>query len=236
MLRLLALALLLFGCSNEPEWLLLEQLPKSSSFVDLKSIRKDGQVVRATVRTVFAEQTPATDSRKPHSVLIVGLLIDCDTKSWTTLHYETFDREGRIVEKGENSSTPLYPIKNWDYARGPKLFCGKAIAGGESRGTNAGTKAIKVLKVQWHPEDSPAVEETEGRGKGAALPKGRSASFADPAYQERFKDWLTKKGVAYEVVPARGSEYVVWDEAAGDLVQEFSKQLAEPCPRKKRTC
>jgi hypothetical protein len=29
---------------------------------------------------------------------------------------------------------------------------------------------------------------------------------------------------------------VVWDEAAGDLVQEFSKQLAEPCPRKKRTC
>jgi hypothetical protein len=90
--------------------------------------------------------------------------------------------------------------------------------------------------VQWRPEDSPAVEEIEGRVKGAALPSGRNASFADPAFQARFKDWLTQKGVPFEVVSARGSEYVVWDEGRGDLVQEFSRQLAEPCPRRKRSC
>jgi hypothetical protein len=233
MLRLLALALLLFGCSSEPDWLLLEQLPRSSSFVDLKSIHKEGQIVRATVRTVFAEPPPATQARKPHSVLIVGLLIDCDAKSWTTLHYETFDRDGRTVEKGENSSTALYPVASWDHARGPKLFCGGGSAAGGAGSTKGGAKAVKV---QWQPEESPLAEQVEGPVRSAALPKGRSASFVDPAYQVKFKDWLTKKGVAYEVVPARGSEYVVWDEAAGDLVQEFSKQLAEPCPRKKRTC
>jgi hypothetical protein len=218
MLRLLALTLCLYGCSNEPEWLLLEQLPKSSSFVDLKSIRKEGPVVRATVRTVFAEPTPATNARKPHSVLIVGLLIDCDAKSWTTVHYETFDREGRTVEKGENWSTALYPVANWSYARGPKLFCGPDAV----KDSNSAMRQY----VQWRPEQSPAVE----------LPKGRNASFADPAYQEKFKDWLTKKGVAYELVSVRDSEYVVWDEGRGDLVQEFSKQLAAPCPRKKRSC
>jgi len=219
MLRLLVLALLLFGCSNEPEWLLLEQLPKSSSFVDLKSIRKEGPVVRATVRTVFAEPTPATGARKPHSVLIVGLLIDCDAKSWTTVRYETFDQEGRTVEKGENLSTALYPVANWSYARGPKLFCGPdAVKDSNSAGQRQ--------YVQWRPEQAPAAE----------LPRGRNVSFADPAYQEKFKDWLTKKGVAYEVVSARGSEYVVWDDSRGDLVQEFSKQLQEPCPRKKRSC
>lgn len=232
-MRFLVLALFLFvGCSNEPEWLLLEQLPKASSFVDLKSMRKEGQVVRATVRTVFAEPTPATNPRKPHSALIVALLIDCDAKSWTTLRYETFDLEGRTVEKGENSSAALYPIANWDYARGPRLFCSQGIAGGEPVGTKAGTKA-----VQWTPEDSPAAEAIEGPIKGESLPKGRNASFADPAYQVKFKEWLTKKGVAYEVVSVRGNEYVVWDEAArGDLVQQFSKELAAPCPRKKRSC
>lgn len=91
--------------------------------------------------------------------------------------------------------------------------------------------------VQWRPEHSPAVEEIEGQISGGSLPKGRNASFADPAYQAKFKDWLTRKGVAYEVVSVRGSEYVVWDEAArGDLVQEFSKELAAPCPRKRRSC
>jgi hypothetical protein len=218
-MRLLVLALLLFGCSNEPEWLLLEQVAKSSSFVDLKSIRKEGPVVRATVRTVFAEPTPPTNARKPHSVLVVGLLIDCDAKSWTTVHYETFDREGRTVEKGENSVTALYPVANWNYARGPKLFCGP-------KGVNDSNSAMRPQYVQWRPEQSPAAE----------LPRGRNASFADPAYQERFKEWLAKKGIAYEIVSARGSEYVVWDDGRGDLVQEFSKQLQEPCPRRKRTC
>jgi hypothetical protein len=219
MLRILALALCLAGCSNEPDWLLLEQAPKSSSFVDLKSIRKEGQVVRATVRTVFAEPTLATSLTKPHSVLIVGLLIDCDAKSWTTEHYETLDRDGRILEKGENSSAALYPVANWSYARGPKLFCGpKTISGSNS--------AMQAQHVQWRPDQAPAVD----------LPKGRNASFADPAYQTKFKDWLTKKGIAYEIVSARGSEYVVWDEGPRDLVQEFSKQLQEPCPRRKRSC
>lgn len=218
-MRLLVLALLLAGCSNEPEWLLLEQLPKSSSFVDLKSIRKEGPVVRATVRTVFAEPTPATSVRKPHSTLIVGLLIDCDAKSWTTEHYETFDREGRTVEKGENTSTALYPVANWTYARGPKLFCGPSTVSDSKF-------AVGRQYVQWRPEQSPPAE----------LPKGRNVSFADPAYQEKFKEWLTKKGVAYEVVSARGSEYLVWDDGRGDLVQEFSKQLQEPCPRKRRSC
>jgi hypothetical protein len=90
--------------------------------------------------------------------------------------------------------------------------------------------------VQWKPEHAQEVESIERQVAGAALPKGRSASFADPAYQERFKDWLTKKGFAYELVPARGSEYVVWQEGAGDLVQQFSKELAVPCPRRKRSC
>src|SRR5712672_1333582 len=150
-MRLLVLALLLAGCSNEPEWLLLEQVPKSSSFVDLKSIRKEGPVVRATVRTVFAEPTPATSVRNPHSVLVVGLRIDCDAKSGTTEHYETFDREGRTVEKGENSSPVLYPVANWNYARGPKLFCGSSAVSDSS-------PAMRPQYVQWRPEQGPEAE------------------------------------------------------------------------------
>jgi hypothetical protein len=90
--------------------------------------------------------------------------------------------------------------------------------------------------VQWQPEHSPQVESLERQVEAAALPKGRNASFADPAYQARFKEWLAKKGYAYELLSARGSEYVVWEEGRGDLVQQFSKELAAPCPKRKRSC
>jgi hypothetical protein len=142
------------------------------------------------------------------------------------------------VEKGENSAPALSAVANWQRPRGPKLFCGGQIAAGEAAGVNGAAQAgARALRVQWSPEHNPAVEDTGGRTKDGSLPRGRNVSFADPAYQSKFKDWLTKKGVAYEVVSARGNEYVVWDEAArGDLLQEFSKQLAEPCPRRKRTC
>jgi hypothetical protein len=90
--------------------------------------------------------------------------------------------------------------------------------------------------VQWQPEHSAEVESIERQVEAASLPKGRNASFADPAYQAMFKNWLTKKGFAYEVVPARGSEYVVWEEGKGDLVQQFSKELAAPCPKRRKYC
>jgi hypothetical protein len=91
--------------------------------------------------------------------------------------------------------------------------------------------------VQWTPEHSAEVESLERQVEAAVvLPKGRNASFADPAYQARFKEWLIKKGYPYELLTARGSEYVVWEEGKGDLVQQFSKELAAPCPKRKRSC
>jgi hypothetical protein len=90
--------------------------------------------------------------------------------------------------------------------------------------------------VQWKPEHTAQVESVERQVEEASLPKGRNASFADPAYQAKFKDWMTKKGFSYELLQARGSEYIVWEEGKGDLVQQFSKELAAPCPRRKRSC
>jgi hypothetical protein len=90
--------------------------------------------------------------------------------------------------------------------------------------------------VQWSPEHAAQVESIEQQVESASLPKGRNASFADPAYHARFKEWLTKKGVTYQLVSARGNEYVVWEEGNGDLVQKFSKELAVPCPKRRRSC
>jgi hypothetical protein len=100
---------------------------------------------------------------------------------------------------------------------------------------------IALLPVARTADDDPAVTNSQPKPESpaqlpASLPKGRNASFADPAYQARFKEWLTKKGFEYQVVSARGNEYVVWEEGAGDLVQRFSKDLAAPCPRRKKSC
>src|SRR4051812_22699381 len=83
---------------------------------------------------------------------------------------------------------------------------------------------IASLPVAQTADEEPAAADAQPKPElsisvpaplPASLPTGRNASFADPAYQARFKEWLTKKGFEYQVVSARGSEYVVWEEGAG---------------------
>jgi len=49
---------------------------------------------------------------------------------------------------------------------------------------------------------------------------------------KQFTDWLAQKGVEHQVVTIRGEDYVVWDEARGDLAREFIESRSAECKGK----
>ena len=68
--------------------------------------------------------------------------------------------------------------------------------------------------------------------KQGPLPAGRNVHFPDPTLRKQFTDWLAQKGIQHQVVTTRGEDYVVWDEAGGDLAREFIESRSADCKDK----
>ena len=85
--------------------------------------------------------------------------------------------------------------------------------------------------VVWTPEHNAAVDEIEGKIREGPASGGRNVHFGDPATQQAFKDWLTERGIAYEITTMRGEEFVLWKEGSEDLSKQFLKEYSPPCDR-----
>jgi hypothetical protein len=85
--------------------------------------------------------------------------------------------------------------------------------------------------IVWTEEHNAAVEEIvrklhEGPGRE------RSVSFQNAATQEEFKQWLLKRGTAFEITKTGSKEFVSWKEGPADLPMQFMKERAVPCEKK----
>lgn len=85
--------------------------------------------------------------------------------------------------------------------------------------------------VVWTPEHNSAVERIEAKLREGPASGGRSVHFGNTATQQAFKEWLLKRGIAFEIVTMRGEEYVVWKEGPKDLAMQFMKERSVPCPK-----
>lgn len=85
--------------------------------------------------------------------------------------------------------------------------------------------------VKWTAEYSAAVEEIQRRRVDTLFSGGRNASFPDPALRQEFTDWLTQRGIPYEIVHSSGQEFVVWEKGPEDLVRQFMESRSEDCPQ-----
>lgn len=75
--------------------------------------------------------------------------------------------------------------------------------------------------VKWTAEHDAAVEEIRRTRVDTLFSGGRNASFPDPALRQEFTDWLTQRGIPYDVVHSSGQEFVVWEKGPDDLVRQF---------------
>jgi len=84
--------------------------------------------------------------------------------------------------------------------------------------------------IKWPVEHNAAVEDIKRRRVDTLFSGGRNASFPDPALRKEFTDWLTQRGITYEVVNSSGGEFVVWDRGPNDLVLQFMEGRSVDCP------
>ena len=59
---------------------------------------------------------------------------------------------------------------------------------------------------------------------------GRNASFPDPVLRKEFTEWLTQRGIPFEIVNSQDGEFVVWERGADNLVRQFMEGRSEKCP------
>jgi hypothetical protein len=64
----------------------------------------------------------------------------------------------------------------------------------------------------------------------ASASTGRTVHFDKPATQQAFKEWLARRGIAYETTTRLGKEYVTWKDGPRELAMEFLKEHYRPCP------
>lgn len=88
--------------------------------------------------------------------------------------------------------------------------------------------------VKWTVEHDAAVEEIRRTRVDTLFSGDRNASFPDPALRQEFTDWLTQRGIPFEVVHSSGQEFVVWEKGPDDLVRQFmeSRPTTADCPPK----
>lgn len=84
--------------------------------------------------------------------------------------------------------------------------------------------------IKWSAEHNAAVEDIQRRRIHGMFSGGRNASFPDPALRQEFTDWLTQRGIPYEIVNSNGKEFVVWEKGANDLVRQFMEGRSVECP------
>jgi hypothetical protein len=86
--------------------------------------------------------------------------------------------------------------------------------------------------VGWEAEHAAAAQAVDEKIKEGPLPAGRNVHFPDPNLRKQFTDWLAQKGIQHQVVTTRGEDYVVWNEAGGDLAREFIDSRSAECKDK----
>lgn len=84
--------------------------------------------------------------------------------------------------------------------------------------------------IKWSAEHNAAVEDIQRRKVDAMFSDGRNASFPDLALRQEFTDWLTRRGITYEIVISSDREFVVWDAGPNDLVRQFMEGRSVDCP------
>jgi hypothetical protein len=109
--------LVLAGCSAEPAWVLIEKKPAASTYVNANGLKKEGGLVRATLRTV-AEGSGKT----PQYSSFTTMLVNCSEKSVRFVSYEVVDdnRQASIVK--HDMPNVFTPVGNWD-ASTPRRLC-----------------------------------------------------------------------------------------------------------------
>ena len=83
--------------------------------------------------------------------------------------------------------------------------------------------------IKWPVEHNAAVEDIKRRRVDTLFSGGRNASFPDPALRKEFTDWLTRRGITYEVVNSSSGEFVVWEKGPNDLVRQFMEGRSVDC-------
>jgi hypothetical protein len=84
--------------------------------------------------------------------------------------------------------------------------------------------------IKWSVEHNAAVEDIKRRKVDTMFSGGRNAAFPDPALRKEFTDWLTRRGIPFEIVNSSGREFVVWDRGPDDLVRQFMEGRSVDCP------
>jgi hypothetical protein len=86
--------------------------------------------------------------------------------------------------------------------------------------------------VAWKPEHNAAVEAIkENLLVEGPLPAGRTVRFPDPEHERRFVAWLDQKGVQHKRVHVGGEDYIVWQEGAGNLMDQYMADRSRHCPK-----
>lgn len=86
--------------------------------------------------------------------------------------------------------------------------------------------------IAWPAEYNATAGAVQDKVQNA-VPNGRNAFFPnEPQRQREFTDWLTRKGIKWEIVREHGREMVVWEEGARDPVKQFMAERGHNCPKK----
>jgi len=76
-----------------------------------------------------------------------------------------------------------------------------------------------VEQIRWDARYDAQVEKIQRELFGPEI-NGSNVSFGDATQQRAFAEWLTKRGMKYQVVRSRGEDHVVW-EGPQSLLQEY---------------
>lgn len=86
--------------------------------------------------------------------------------------------------------------------------------------------------IGWPSEYNAAADAVQEKLRNA-VPNGRNVFFPnEPQRQKEFTDWLTRKGIKYEIVREHGREMIVWEEGVQDPVKQFMAERGDNCRRK----
>ena len=86
--------------------------------------------------------------------------------------------------------------------------------------------------IGWPAEYNAAADAVQEKVHNA-VPNGRNVFFPnEPLRQKEFTDWLTRKGIKYDIVREHGREMIVWPEGVEDPVRRFMAERGHNCPKK----
>jgi hypothetical protein len=85
--------------------------------------------------------------------------------------------------------------------------------------------------VAWKAEHNAAVDAIQQKLMQGPLPAGRTVRFPDPEHERKFVAWLDQKGFQHERVRVRGEDYIVWQEGAGNLMDQYMTDRSRDCPK-----